>query len=423
MVRIRSLEERPTFGRFSLCNPFLIAAAPGIATGIASIGSGIINAFSGNKANKQNIAMQRETNALNYKMFQEGNAFNRNMAIDMFNRENAYNTPEAQVERMKQAGLNPAALSEGLSSSSGNGDVSTPSSVSPTPMVAPQVQPIPNPMVGMFDALDKLAGAFQKVKSGQLSDKQGDFVLEQAKESILKQKSLDIQNSIADAYGMQEADAKVKKLLKDIDEAQSRIDLAVKQGNYYDADAALKRVQKIAQKNENELFSKTFDFQVQAAQEKVNLLRAEVKTEEERAKTEGAKQSNLYSGSALNHQLVDESKSRQNLNEQQYDYIKDTQVWTKALLEASAENAQYNLIENKATILDRIEQVKKLPGLTQASIDELNQRAEALRKSNSVFNQRFALEVLHEITGAFVGYTQGMENATGATKNVVVPFR
>ena len=200
MIRIRSLEERPVFGRFSLMNPLLLPAAISAGAGLVN---GIANIFSNKSANKQNIALQRETNALNYKMFQEGNEYNRQLAFDMFNAENEYNTPEAQVERMKQAGLNPAALSEGLSASSGNGDASTPSSVSPPGMMAPSVAPVGSPFGNMFDAIDKMASAFQKAKSGQLSEAQSAFVLEQTKNEILRQKAQEIQNSIAEAYGMQ----------------------------------------------------------------------------------------------------------------------------------------------------------------------------------------------------------------------------
>lgn len=85
-------------------------------------------------ANSQNIAMQRETNALNYQMFQESQAFAR----DQQKLAMEYNDPAAQAQRLRAAGINPAGVF-------GNGSVSEVSqaaSPSSPNMVAPQVQPL-----------------------------------------------------------------------------------------------------------------------------------------------------------------------------------------------------------------------------------------------------------------------------------------
>ena len=71
-----------------------LIALPAVA-GLVSSG---LNAFSQSRANKQNVAMQRETNALNYQMFKE---------------TMAYNSPDNQARMMRQAGLNPI-LAAGL---------------------------------------------------------------------------------------------------------------------------------------------------------------------------------------------------------------------------------------------------------------------------------------------------------------------
>lgn len=66
--------------------PFLAAA---------QVGAMGLNAGLGAWNNSQNIGMQRETNALNYEMWQK---------------EMDYNRPVNQVERLKEAGLNPALM-------------------------------------------------------------------------------------------------------------------------------------------------------------------------------------------------------------------------------------------------------------------------------------------------------------------------
>lgn len=82
---------------------------------------------------QKNRDLTRETNQLNYQMFQEQNAFNEEQARLAFQRESAYNSEAAQVARMKQAGINPAVAfgqSTGVSSPSA-------SAGSPIPMDAP----------------------------------------------------------------------------------------------------------------------------------------------------------------------------------------------------------------------------------------------------------------------------------------------
>ena len=60
--------------------------------GGAVAGQGIMGYFSAKEANR-----------MNYKLAHEG----MQHEIDMWNMQNAYNTPQAQMERLKQAGLNP----------------------------------------------------------------------------------------------------------------------------------------------------------------------------------------------------------------------------------------------------------------------------------------------------------------------------
>lgn len=274
--------------------PFIQKANPLVLPAVISAGAGIINGitdlFSKKSANKQNIAMQRETNALNYQMFQEGNEFNRQMAFDMFNAENEYNLPKNQVKRLLDAGLNPALAGENATATTGNGDASTPSAAAASPMVAPQVQPVGSPFQSVFANIEQLASAFEKVNRGNLDSAQKEFVLEQAKSEQLKQINQDTQNAILQAYGMAQADADVQKTLKEISQIDAEISTLVKQGKLADAERRLKNLQAIAQKNDNKLFAETFEYLVQQASEKVNLIRAEVTETKERAETERTKQ-------------------------------------------------------------------------------------------------------------------------------------
>lgn len=63
-------------------DPITIAA---IASATSSAGGGVLNAVSQSRQNKKN----------------------RQFAVDMWNRQNEYNTPQMQMQRFKEAGLNP----------------------------------------------------------------------------------------------------------------------------------------------------------------------------------------------------------------------------------------------------------------------------------------------------------------------------
>lgn len=90
------------------------------------------------KTNAANLQIARETNESNYNIAQMSNEYN-SAQLDkqiaeqwrMWQAENAYNTPAAQAERMREAGLNPAL------SDIGTGSASSMSSPSPQPAVTP----------------------------------------------------------------------------------------------------------------------------------------------------------------------------------------------------------------------------------------------------------------------------------------------
>lgn len=79
----------------------------GLISGIGSAVGSIINSSSNRKA-------VRDTNAANLQMNRENNAARRELAeyaytkdLEQWNRENEYNTPESQMRRLSEAGLNP----------------------------------------------------------------------------------------------------------------------------------------------------------------------------------------------------------------------------------------------------------------------------------------------------------------------------
>lgn len=119
-------------------------------------GLGVFNGLMSNKntkaTNKTNLQIARENNEMAYRMFNEGNEFNRQMAIDMFNMENEYNDPAAVRERLENAGYNPF-LSDDNAAMVNQGDASTPTSVAPPTLSTPTMMTPPSVLNGVLDSL------------------------------------------------------------------------------------------------------------------------------------------------------------------------------------------------------------------------------------------------------------------------------
>lgn len=112
----------------------------GLIAGAGSLVGGIANAFGQSSANETNIQLARE---------------NREWQEMMWNKQNEYNSPAAQIERMREAGLNPA-----LMYSQGNvGNAGSPGSI-PTP----QVQPVTGLGNGLAGAADSIGDSMIKLE-------------------------------------------------------------------------------------------------------------------------------------------------------------------------------------------------------------------------------------------------------------------
>lgn len=86
------------------------------------------------RTNKANLAISRETNAYNYLLASKQNDWN----IEQWNRENAYNTPSAQRQRLLDAGLNPNLMLDGGDAGNARGlDSANYANAQPTTMQNP----------------------------------------------------------------------------------------------------------------------------------------------------------------------------------------------------------------------------------------------------------------------------------------------
>ena len=202
---------------------------------IAAVGSGIIGAVSGAIQNNANRHFEAEQSALqrdwNERMMDKQNAWN----LEQWSREIEYNSPAAQVQRMRDAGLNP--LYYGLD---GNGVTSAPSSAQALGYERASLPNQVNPFAMGLDAAAKVA-QISNIQANTAKTNNENLTETQRRENMLTENlklSQELKN-LAAQQGLTEAQTKqVNKALEWVDRMNEAI-LSEKQ-----ASAALNESQK-----------------------------------------------------------------------------------------------------------------------------------------------------------------------------------
>lgn len=131
------------------------ALAGGLLAGVGSIGGSLLGGIFGSKsqssANATNLRIAQMNNEFNERMLEKQIAYNReNQSVqnqwseDMYNK---YNSPEAQVEQMKKAGINP--YTQGNSPIGANQTSAQAGAINPPTATPVQVRPV----TAMSDAI------------------------------------------------------------------------------------------------------------------------------------------------------------------------------------------------------------------------------------------------------------------------------
>lgn len=87
------------------------AIIPALIGAAATIGTGIMSSISNSSSNKSNAQINHMNNEFNAAEAEKARQFQ----LDMWNRENRYNTASAQRQRFSEAGLNPYLMMDGSS--------------------------------------------------------------------------------------------------------------------------------------------------------------------------------------------------------------------------------------------------------------------------------------------------------------------
>lgn len=270
--------------------------------------------------NAANIESVEKTNEANYKLWQEQSK----QQWDMWHAENEYNSPVAQRERLKQAGLNPILA---MSNGTNTGQASSMMSPSPSPDIAPSSQPflanapimqnadysavasslanspslfydllskhedvrhkrnenmfdetsMPTRIASLTEQLEELKAKSNKTRADYTQMQLLNYVLEQSKQDLVMQNKFNWLNSVQDIVNKQE---QVVASMANRDYQSFQIELSKMrfQLDATQAQAALKEIYKRIELLDVQRYNIEADTQLKDSQRDVNV--AEVRKKE-----------------------------------------------------------------------------------------------------------------------------------------------
>ena len=242
-------------GHFKYDDP--VSAAIGGATAIpTAIINGIFNRNAQRSANAANKEIAQMNNEWSYKMMQEQNQFNYDMAKEFFNMENEYNDPSAVRERLTKAGYNPFMTNE-------NGEMvnvaqaTTPTASGLPTLATPTISPVPSPLNGVLpEVADSMLKFAQAKKLGLDTKWYEKLYKEQVKELEINNEWNQFFNNLRKEFEpsnqqwqSEQYRSNVEKTYKEIANLVQSIQNAQKQGEIYDEELAIKQFEKIVADN------------------------------------------------------------------------------------------------------------------------------------------------------------------------------
>lgn len=171
-----------------------------LGAGASLLGSGLNALFGNSQANK---AFERQKDLM---------ALQNRYAVENWNRENAYNTPAAQMQRLKAAGLNPNLIYEGGSAGLQSGAIGSTSA--PSAPMAPASAP--NFQGALSDAVSTVQGLSMAKKTNSetvYQDLRNKYV---EKEIVTALQNMEMDIDLKDKQG--------QNIIQSISESQERID-------------------------------------------------------------------------------------------------------------------------------------------------------------------------------------------------------
>lgn len=350
--------------------------------------NGMFNIWSVSKANKTNQAIANQTNQMTWDINAMNNQWNKDVALEMFDLENAYNSPQQVRARLEQAGINPrVAMANGQASQFASGDIATPTAQAPSPFQMAQVSPIPSPFGNVFGELlqaAKIKTELATAKNLGAQTSRIDRLLDEEEENLqLKNDFQEITNDITQTHGHNKAKAEILEMLGNLFESLSSAQLN-------QASTELRRIEKKIKDEE-------FNWLPQTLQQRLRNLVQEGYTMKAQEGAYQAGASASIASANLMNQEAKESEARTELTqEQQYQLMamRDDNI-----------KLQHNLAEAKRIDVDlatkslqyQIDFLKNQKLISDQELKEAEYNTEMARKTNNVWYLREAVNQLSVI--------------------------
>lgn len=389
-----------------------------ILSGGASVLDSILKFFSQKSANKTNVQMTRETNAANMEianrnnamqvaMNRENNDFNRRMALEMFNLENAYNSPIEQMARLRAAGVNPALYFANSNGSAGIGDASTPSAsssgISPSMpnLVAPHVEPLPSLVGGSIAALHQLAQIYDFKASAEKKGQETTNLRELLDETERLMRA-NIEGAEADAAAKRwqnemnylwensERSERLKEVTKRIAQIGADIQLKASEGKLNEARAMLADMEREFTNSRNTDLKARLPFVKAELERTIELL-------EEKIKTEKSQQSENYAAAENSRASAGLTREQTNQLQDMHDdlvasrHANTQKEMAEAAVKIATQQAEIDRIINNLEIQDQ--EKKRL----QYDAKRAKELYELAKKENSAYYYKLYLNLQQKI--------------------------
>lgn len=378
---------------------FLGVGADALTGGMFGLGTsllnGVMNANSQRSANDTNIRLAQMNNEASMQMMRENNEFNKQAAIDMFNMQNEYNDPSAQVARLRKAGINPAAVLGGQGTTIANtGNVAAPSSAGNVSLTTPHVQPVTPVSSQMLESLVTMSQIGLNRSNSRNADASASRT-NQLVQAELANYLADVRNKEANAayqqvltnmellYGDERRQGEIKNLA-----AQYYVHM--QQGDYYTAAKEYQHAQKLLTDSNNELVKQQTPIILDNLKKTGRAILAQASAHEAAAEASKA-QANAANASArlTNEQAETIRQNRPNIIE-----------LTKQ--QAKEQAAKADVADS--TVLQMIEHWKNQVKLDEKTMQQLDESIRRAKKENDWYEVDKVIGYLQTISDEALGW-------------------
>lgn len=390
--------------------------------GLFSLGTSLISGISNNaaqkSANQANIAIanqnnqtQREiaaeNNQLQVDMMRENNEFSRQMAIDMFNMENQYNSPVEQVKRLAAAGVNPAVYFGQGSGQAGTADGASPSAagstVSPNMpvMTTPNIQAAPSIVSGSLQALNQMVqmqlAIKQAAKAGAETSQIQALTDVQYKKLIKETENIEVQtnaqrfeNEMNYLFEWSERNWRLKNLIKDVAKKGVEITTLASQGKYYEAQALLADAERELTNSRNTEIKLRIPYIVPTLQAQIDLYKAQ--------------ESEEYASAAEHRAGARLSNEQASQLEDMHDFIVSIKENEKMISDKNVKIKMDTYMNEIQKIADEAQIAENQKNLLNEQIKEAQEKVKLAQKENNSYYTRIALDALGKVvqSGAII---------------------